>query len=397
MSNQLGNKVLLICPSVGIWQINGDYSFDRKFYDGLKLYESMWNGSLKVVMSLSSEPTPQFGMVNYDVINETIELKVLKANELIGKEELYDVDVVMASADDYKQADLSRLSRVMGIRCVYVIEYTLKTRLQIALVSKVSKLKKLKSIVWLLRHELKLRKAIKLSSSIQSNGVPAFKSYGKLTKTPLLYFDTRNTQNMLVKQTDLDRRLSYLDTGNALRLGFSGRLIEIKGANDLILLAEKLVKLKIKFSLNIFGAGEEDLTMRQKINELGMQNIVILHGAVDYEKELVPYLKNTLDLFVCCHKQGDPSCTYLETYACGVPVVGYANEAHAGILDKIDSGWSVPTNDIEALAKLIAFLDKNREEIKLKANTALIFAKNHTFETTFESRVKHCQEQLERA
>lgn len=39
-----------------------------------------------------------------------------------------------------------------------------------------------------------------------------------------------------------------------------------------------------------------------------------------------------------CHRQGDPSCTYLETYACGMPIVGYNNQAHQGILASNNAG-----------------------------------------------------------
>jgi colanic acid/amylovoran biosynthesis glycosyltransferase len=394
MNQECTNKVLLICPSVGLWSLNGRYFFDRKFYDGLKLYETLWGGVLRVVIRVSKEPTPQFGLKEYNGQNETFQLIVLEENQIVTVDELSDVSVVMASADDYTQIHISKLCRVLDIRCVYVIEYTLKTRLQIAILSKTSFAVKIKNVVWLVRQEFRLRKAIRLSSSIQSNGVPAYKLYGKLTKNPLLYFDTRNAQSMLISQEGLDKRLAYLDMGKPLRLGFSGRLIDMKGAHELIELACKLTKLNLAFSLDIFGAGEQAAAMDAKVNLLNLQNYVRLHGAVEYESELVPFVKESLDLFVCCHKQGDPSCTYLETYACGVPIAGFANEAHVGILDEVDVGWALPINDVEGLANLIVMLDKNREEIKIKAMAALAFAKIHTFEATFAARVEHCHQQL---
>lgn len=395
MSQQADAKVLLICPSVGVWRVNDQYCFDRKFYDGLKLYESMWGGLLKLVIRVSTEPPPQFGLVAYDTQTETIQLTVLNDNVVVSVSELQGVDVVLASADDYTQAGLSKICKEMHISCVYVIEYTLKTRLQIAMLSKVSLIRRIKTVVWLLKQELKLKNAIRISSSIQSNGVPAYYQYGSLTTNPLLFFDTRNTQDMLVKPASLSNRLSYLDEAKPLRLGFSGRLIAIKGACDLIQLAEALKKSNVNFRFDIFGAGEEGVVMQESINRAQLQGVVTLHGAVDYEKELVPFVQSALDLFICCHKQGDPSCTYLETYACGVPIAGYANEAHAGILDIANVGWAVPINDIQALTTLIAYLDKNREQIKIKANTAYEFAKKHTFEATFAARINHCKQQLE--
>jgi colanic acid/amylovoran biosynthesis glycosyltransferase len=47
-------------------------------------------------------------------------------------------------------------------------------------------------------------------------------------------------------------------------------------------------------------------------------------------RDAVPYaefvnISRCLDVFVCCHIQIDPPCTYLESYGAGLPIVGYAN------------------------------------------------------------------------
>lgn len=161
---------------------------------------------------------------------------------------------------------------------------------------------------------------------------------------------------------------------------------------DLIEVANELQNRKVSFDLNIFGSGDLDDQLRRKIADYNLQDKVFLHGAVKYETELVPYVKSNVDLFVCCHKQGDPSCTYLETYACGVPIVGYANEAHKGIVDKEDVGWVTKNGSIKKLAREIEYLNNNRHLIKLKSNAALIFSENHTFEKTFERRIEQCVE-----
>ncbi len=119
-----------------------------------------------------------------------------------------------------------------------------------------------------------------------------------------------------------------------------------------------------------------------------------MQGNVDFSRELIPYVKGSVDLYVVCHRQSDPSCTYLETYACGVPIAGYANQAHQGILDRSDVGWSVPLNDVEGLAELIARLHLQRDEIKVKARNAVSFAHAHTFEKTIEQCMDHCHKTL---
>ena len=393
MTESINNKTLLICPSVGIWQKDGEYYFDQKFYEGMKFYKKYWQGKIKLLIRIETNSAPDFGLVKYsDNLNDIFETLIIKENDSFQLIHLQNVDVVLASADDFRQVGFVKLCKVAKVKCIYVLENTIKTRLQIALVSKATIWEKCKSLIWLVRQELKLRNALSMADGLQKNGTPGFDIYSKLVTNSLLYFDTRNTDEMLISKTLLNSRLDKLDTTAPIRLCFSGRLIAIKGVEDLIEVAHELHNRKVSFDLNIFGSGDLDDQLRRKIADYNLQDKVFLHGAVKYETELVPYVKSNVDLFVCCHKQGDPSCTYLETYACGVPIVGYANEAHKGIVDKEDVGWVTKNGSIKKLAKEIEYLNNNRHLIKLKSNAALMFSENHTFEKTFERRIEQCVE-----
>lgn len=390
------NNTLLICAAVGIWPIEGNLYFDRKFYDGLIMYKAHWPGELRVLMKLDYQTKPNFGSVAYDKNSCPFKLIVIQPNEIINSKHLAGVNIVLASADDFNQLHLSQLCKKLSIRCIYVIEYTFKTNIQILMVSKLGLWKKFKSFIWRVIQEIRLQKALRLASSIQSNGIAAYFKYSKLAPNSILYYDTRNTKDMLIVQDSLEERLRYLDQNKALRLAFSGRLIEMKGANDLIEMAYEIKKIGLAFSLDIFGSGSEKDNMLQKINEYSLQNHVKIHGAVDYEAVLVPFVRTAVDVFICCHKQGDPSCTYLETYACGVPIVGYANEAHAGILTQADVGWSAPIGKVNKLVKIIENINQDRSQIKIKARNAIDFAQNHTFESIFKVRMEHCADILNR-
>jgi glycosyltransferase involved in cell wall biosynthesis len=188
--------------------------------------------------------------------------------------------------------------------------------------------------------------------------------------------------------------LAFLDQNKPLRLTFSGRLIAMKGADHLITLANLLKQRGVLFRFDIFGDGNLLPMMKNRVEHYQLTERVFLHGAVDFATELLPFISNQVDLFVCCHRQSDPSCTYLETYSCGVPIIGYNNRAHQGILDIHDVGWSVKMNAINDLATKIEYLSQHREEIKQKAQTAIEFARNHTFENTFKNRMDHCLQVL---
>lgn len=389
-------RTLMIYPSVGIWEAGGELFFDRKFYDGMLAYAENWPGSLHLLIRLQATLPPEFGLVQFDADIFPAKVVVIRSGETINSNHLIDVDILLASGDSFDGLHLAALCKRHGIKCVYIIEYTLETRLKIAAMSDASYWKKLKQVLWLLLKERRRLQAFSLADGLQSNGLPAYDAYAKLVPNALLYFDTRNTASMGITDTEISTRLAYLDTMSPLRLGFSGRLISMKGADHLVEIANQLHKRQVAFSFDIFGSGELLSQLEEKVEKYGLGTIVRLRGAVDFSTELVPFVKSSLDLFICCHRQSDPSCTYLETYACGVPIVGYNNHAHQGILDNHDVGWSVEINDIEALVALVVQLNLQRETIKIKARNAAVFAREHTFESTFQRRISHCIEILEK-
>jgi glycosyltransferase involved in cell wall biosynthesis len=166
----------------------------------------------------------------------------------------------------------------------------------------------------------------------------------------------------------------------------------MKGADHLPLVARELKYLGIPFTMDICGGGEMEPAIQRDIQRFGLASQVRMRGTLDFENELLPFISEGIDLFVCCHRQGDPSCTYLETYSCGVPIVGYANEAFSGLVVASEvggAGWVTPMDDPVALARKIAELSANRKEIDTASNTALAFATQHTFENTMSKRVQH--------
>ena len=387
---------LMLFPAVGVWKIGNELYFDRKFHDGVLAYTTYWTGSFRLAIRLATTAPPQFGLVQFNAASFPAKVTVIESNEAIDSRLLDGVDIVLASGDSFDCFHLAAICRRRGIKCVYVIEYTLGTRLQIAAMNDSSIWRKFKSVVWLLLKERERLQAFRQSDGLQANGVPAYDAYASLVPNALLYFDTRNSASMGITDTELSTRLSYLDAQAPLRLGFSGRLISMKGADHLIEIAHQLKKRQVPFFFDIFGAGDLLPQMQTKIDEYGLLSSVRLRGAVDFASELVPFIKSNLDLFVCCHRQGDPSCTYLETYACGVPIVGYNNRAHKGILAEHNVGWSVAMNDVNGFADLIDRLNKQRDEIKTKALNAVYFAREHTFEATFQRRISQCLKILHR-
>jgi glycosyltransferase involved in cell wall biosynthesis len=264
-----------------------------------------------------------------------------------------------------------------------------------ALSAPASHFKRLKTWVWLCLNEVRLRRAMRSVDAVQANGIPAFDAYAKRKPSHHLYFDTRLSVDAVVSPQALAVKLAALEAKTRpLRLAFSGRLIAGKGADLLVPLAARLRRAGLDFRLDLYGSGELEAEIHRDIASQSLGDVVRLHAAVDFATVLVPIFQHEIDLFICCHRQGDPSCTYAETLGCGIPFVGFANESLKSMVDHHDIGWLAPMNDVDALADIVVRLDRDRPEITRKSHLARHFGLAYSMEAMFKGRVSHCSSQL---
>ncbi|NTW53614.1 MAG: glycosyltransferase [Chlorobaculum sp.] len=379
---------LTIIPSVPVWKKKDTFCFDRKFYDGLALYAQLWPGPVTCVMASSASPLSGFGVVEATPGTMPFNCIALKENEIVGKEHIQNATIVLASADAHDQLHIAALCQENGVKCVYVIEYIPETRQQIVALDNNNPAVRLHQNLFIRISERKRRKAFEHCDGLQCNGTPAYNEYREIPNR-LLYFDTRLSREQIIGDEELESRLSMLRNKKPLRLAFSGRLVAMKGADHLVQLAVKLKRLRLWFHLSIYGAGELEEEMKRFIKKHDLSELVTMEGTVDFNRQLVPDMKEKVDIFIALHRQSDPSCTYLETLSCGVPIVGYRNKAFAGILDLEDVGWGVELDNLDAVSWMILRLDQARQEIADKSRNTVKFGRLHDFETTYKKRIDH--------
>ncbi|MGL5062430.1 MAG: glycosyltransferase [Microcoleus sp.] len=386
------NNLTILQPLQARLLPNGKVLLTRKLIEAIVELNQYWDGSITVMM----EET-QIG-------NDNIDCKIFNLDELPFKLEVISFDLItpallrqhntalVLAVPGYRQNHISKVCHLAGVPCIYVSEYTLKTRKQIASVNASNPLVRLRRIAWEQNQEIKQRAAIAGADGLQCNGTPTYKEYLKLNPNSMLFFDTRITEDMLATARDIELRTTNHSADTPLRLLFSGRLIKMKGADHLMNVALELKKRGANFEMFISGAGDLEKMMNDTIANNQLQDCVKMLGVPDFKTEFFPFVKQNIDLFVCCHRQGDPSCTYVETMSCGVPIVGYANEAFEGISEMSDTGWVVPMDRPKLMAQKIIQLSYNRETIKAMSFKSLEFAKKHTFEKTFKARTEHMQQ-----
>lgn len=382
-------KLLMIASAPVIEKDSGKLVLDVKFVEGMRLHVKQWGGPVTCILKRGATDIP-FGRA-YDPADLGFDLKVISPDIQIAVDSLTGGDLVLAAADMHDVLHLAAPDcRPPGVKLVYAIEYDLNTRMQIVSLDKSrSFLRKARTKLWLLKQERRRRSALRNCDGIQANGYPAFAAYSPLNKQSMMYLDGRMESAVMVTSDEQAARAAYLRSGAPLRIVHSGRLEAMKGGQDLIPVAKALQKSGIDFTLDIFGTGSLDVEIKAAIAAAGLDDIVHMHGPVSFSAALVPFLREGADVFLSCHRQSDPSCTYLESMGCGIPIVGYQNSMWRALAECSGGGWAVPVGKVEAIANHIAKLDENRELLIEAGKQGARFAKSHDFETELSKRMTH--------
>jgi len=202
----LTNNNLTILPPVKANLLpNNEVLLPRKLIEVVVKLAKYWPGSITVVMEQTKE-------------GDQLDSKVFKLDELPFKLELIPFDqitpallhqhqssLVLATLEN-RQNHISKVCKLAGVPCIYVSEYSLKTRKQIVNVSTSNLLSRLQRRIWADSQEKKQRKALAMADGLQCNGTPTYEEYKHLNHNPLFFFDTRIREDMLATEADIEMR-----------------------------------------------------------------------------------------------------------------------------------------------------------------------------------------------
>lgn len=379
-------QMVMIAPAPVI--VEGDrLRLDVKFVEGMRIQQAHWPSRIKCLLRQGAGSIP-FGRT-YDRDELPFDLALLDPAEEIGPQHLHGAGLVYAGGDDFRCLRLTDHLQP-GQKIVYVIEYTPETRRQILELDRSrGMLRRLKGSIWLLQQERLRQRSFRAATGLQSNGYPAHDVYGPMCPNAMLYLDGRMTPDLFATEAEMAAREAHLFSGGTLRMVFSGRLETMKGAQDLVPVARRLLQRGVDFTLDIFGTGSLQTEVAEGIGSLPEPQRIRMHGAVDFETELVPFTRRNADLFLGCHRQADPSCTYLEAMGCGVSVASYGNRMWQRLNGESEAGWDTPLGQPEALADRIADLMQDRAELARRSRNAWSFSQRHGFLSEFRRRMEH--------
>lgn len=383
--------LLMFAPAPVIELPDGEVILDIKFVEGMKLHCQLWPGEVTCVLRRGVDGVP-FG-ARYNPARLGFKLIVLDYFAPVPDELIDDASVVFCSIETMQYLDMPKRMQARPGKLVFTLEYSLRTRLQMAMLQLDRPLqRRLRSALWNLRHEWALRRSMARADGMQFNGYPGMNAYGSLNPKSMMYLDNRMRAPMLAKPEEMQARVDHLASGGPLRLIHSGRLDPVKGAQDLIPVAIALRDRGVNFTLDIFGTGKLEGDIAGGIVSNNLSDHVRLHAPVNFEAVLVPFSRQNADIFLSCHRQSDPSCTYLEALGCGLPIVGYRNDMWRALQAECKAGWVAPMGKPQGLVEHIVRLDRSRSEVTENATRALAFARKHSFEAEFSARMQHLRQ-----
>ena len=386
--HRLHELAILATPGGPTRGSNGGFVLTQKYVDGVLEYCKHWQGQVTVLVCFDDYPTTDMDRVEVLPGEHPFRLEERPTTAVELKARLAHSALALAFLSR-EEAYLSVLCHEIGVPLVYISEYSLRTDWQIIDTEVQNSVRRAvrKVRAWV-AHRARVA-AVRRAAGIQCSGTPTYDIYRRLNPNALLFIDNRVRCGSIISMGELEMRTAGLIDNKPLRLVFGGRLVPMKGVLHLPLVARQLVRLGVPFTLDIFGTGPLESMLRDEIARLGLAGQIRLRGVADFAGEWIPMLKREADIFVCCHPQGDPSSTYSEVMACGVPIAGYANEAFEGVVRLSHAGWLSPVGQPDRLAEVLARLNDNRAEVIAASARAVSFAAQHSFEITFARRIDH--------
>jgi len=143
-------------------------------------------------------------------------------------------------------------------------------------------------------------------------------------------------------------------------IGTAGRLVPMKGMNDLIAAFRRVRDEIPNIELEIAGAGPQLEDLRLRTDRLRLADSVRFLGWVPTMTSLL----RTWTIYVQPSVIEPFGIAALEAMAAGVPVIGTSNGGLPEIIDDGNTGIIVPPGDSAALAEAIIFLMRNPEILR---------------------------------
>jgi glycosyltransferase involved in cell wall biosynthesis len=368
---------------------NGRFQVDRKFLVGMRRYAELIRAPLITVHPEATGDTPIMDRVEAPCSELPFKVMTVKVDGW-GRTLPADIprlrDAISASVLVYGWGlSAAKLAAQLNVPYILVLEYDLGTQIVATTSQTANPLRRANRAVrcaW--RYFTVEVPEMRRAQSLHCNGYPIYQAVRSHNPSRLLYLDSRLSEDMLISPQQLAARLASR-VGRPLRLLYSGRYERMKGVDDAIRVAIECLRRGLDVEMYCYGQGSLRADMEALAATAARPDRIHINDSVPYP-ELVK-IAQTCDVFVCCHIQSDPSCTYLESLGAGLPIVGYDNRMWRSLCRDSRAGYSSRLGRPGAVADAVQRLASDHQILAAMSAKAREFAQAHCYEREFAKRI----------
>lgn len=182
-----------------------------------------------------------------------------------------------------------------------------------------------------------------------------------------------NTNCSIIPHGVADRFFKNKTVHNSLTLKILTvcRLLKLK---NIELVIKALNKMDFDYIYDIYGEGPEFENLRFLIKSLKLEDKINLHGAISSNSIHELYIK--YDLFVMPSHPETFGRVYIESMACGTPVIAALGSGMDGFIDNNVNGFLVDPLNLEKLIELLNRINSNRELLSLVGENSKKLSEN---------------------
>jgi colanic acid/amylovoran biosynthesis glycosyltransferase len=277
------------------------------------------------------------------------------------------------------------LARELNVPYILVLEYDLRTQIIAATSGMANPLRRARRTARCIWHHLTVEvPEMRAARSLHCNGYPVYDAARPHNPNRLLYLDSRLSEDGLIPSEQLAARFATRG-GRPLRLLYSGRYERMKGADDAVRVGLECLRRGLDVEMDCYGQGSLRSDMEALAASASVPGRIRINDSVPYP-ELVK-IAQTRDIFVCCHVQNDPSCSYLESLGAGLPIVGYDNRMWHRLRAESGAGYCSPLRRPNGVADAIQRLASDPQTLDAMSVKAREFAQTHCYEREFAKRI----------
>lgn len=368
---------------------HGLLRIDRKFHLGMQAYVEKIRAPLLTIHPETSPGTAIMDAIEVpcsELPYRVMTVKVDRAGRPLPSEILRLREQISRSRLVYVGGLGSpEIARALGVPYILVLEYDLQTQITVTTTQVTSLPRRaIRAARCAWAYATTSVPEMRRAHSLHCNGYPIYDATRSYNANSLLYLDSRMSTDMIIPREQLAARLATR-ARRALRLLFSGRYERMKGVDDAVRVAVECLRRGLDIEMHFYGQGSLRAEMAGIAAGATHPERIQIHDAIPYP-ELVQ-VSRSFDVFVCCHIQSDPSCTYLESFGAGLPIVGYGNRMWRRLSESSRAGLVSPVGRPEKVADAVGRLASDFDTLALMSQKALDFALAHNYEREFGKRI----------